>query len=204
MQRILFLCAVVLSSLTNVFVHAEGSVSISRQQFNEGMKYYVKSNADDCDANCSKAYGLFINAAKGGDCDALVMAGVVNKDKTKEYLVAWKAFLTAIDQCNHMLALYHLGDMYERGLVDGVKSYEEAEVMYYLALHGNLPHQKQTVVDMYLDTINEKLSKLANKTDRTIDDVERLLTKISSKEDLKTCKSSPRNCFVFKEYFPQN
>jgi hypothetical protein len=204
MQRILFLFALVLSSLTNVLVHAEEPVNVARQQFNEGMEYYTKSKSNDCDANCSKAYGLFVNSSKGGDCDATMMVGLVNKEKTKNYLVGWKAFLLSVYQCNHMLGLYHLGDMEAKGLIYDEKSDFGVQVMYYLALHGNLPNQKQSIVDMYFDGINEKFNEIALTTGMTLEDFESFIIETSSKEDLQQCKSSPRDCFVFEEYFTPN
>jgi len=204
MQRILFLCALVLSSLTNVFVHAEGSVDIARQQFNKGMEYYTKSNTDDCDANCSKAYGLFVKASNSGHCDATVMVGLLNKEKTKNYLVSWKALLLSIHQCNHMLGLYHLGDMDAQGLIYDDVSDFNVQLMYYLALHGNLPNQKQSIVDMYLDSISNKFNEMSVKTGMTFEEFESFLIETSSPADLEQCKSSPRDCFLISEYFSTN
>ena len=200
MKKLLAIISVVLFANQ---ASAEEVSQETRQHFNKGIDYYLKDCTDDCQDNHATALKLFEKAANGGHCDAMVMMGVVYKEKFKSYLLARWSFLRAIYGCNSGLALWHFGTMFEKGLYYE-KNEDMAQLMYYLAQHGAFPNKKQSIVDIYLDNIETDFKKMEAKTGVNLDIMERALINGSSKAEFEECKSSPRDCFVLADYFNKN
>ena len=203
MLRLLFFCTLGFGLLLSFFASAEELTKDPRQQFNNGMCYYNERCKENGLPNYEYAYWWFEKAARGGECDAILMLGIANKEKYKKYELSAYFLIAAIDHCNHGLAFFHLGELYEKGLFFE-KDEDYAQVLYFLAQHGAFPHQDQKMVDMYLGVLEEKFNVIAEKTGTTLDLMTRVLINMSSEAEFEECKSSPRDCFVLADYLYEN